>query len=86
MKGKGSDATLIHLNEVANRLMTSWSEHSAEEVEVMEWAFERAAIEGPYQFAERISVDGSNFSKALVGKRKVSADMLEKISAAKLLS
>ena len=84
VKGKGSDATLIHLSKVANQLMTSWSERSAEEVEIMEWAFERAAIEGSYRFAARIGVDAANLSKALKGKRKVSAEMLAKIRAGKM--
>ncbi len=79
-----SDATLIHLAEVGNGLLAGYEQQSAEEIEDLEWAFERAVIEGPYIFAARIGVDGANFSKVRGGMRNISAGMLEKIRAARL--
>jgi hypothetical protein len=77
-----ADANYVHLVAVADQLWAALDKHTDEERELLEWAFEQVAFYGPYKFAERIGVDGSNLSKALRGKgRKVSADMLDKIRA-----
>jgi hypothetical protein len=80
-----SDATLINLAEVGNRLLAGYEKQNAEEIETLEWAFERSMIEGPYIFAARIGIDGANFSKTRGGKRKISSSMLEKIRAARAM-
>ena len=78
--GLGSNETLVHLAEVGNLLLMGLEKQTAEEVELLEWAFERAAIEGVYSFAKRIGIDGSNLSKTLRSKgRKISAEVMEKI-------
>ena len=83
-RGLVADSTLIQIADAANRLQAGWERQTAEEIELLEWAFERSGIEGPYKFADRIGVDGSNLGRALRrGRRKVSAAVLEQIRIAR---
>ena len=82
--GRGSNDALVHLAEVGNLLLMGLEKQTAEEIELLEWAFEQSSIEGVYNFAKRIGVDGSNLSKALRSKgRKVSGEVIEKIRGAR---
>jgi hypothetical protein len=85
ISGHVSDAMLIRLADVSYRLWQGWEAHTAEEVELCEWALDRSMIEGPYRFASRIGLDGSNLSKA-IRSGKFSTAIFERLRSARVES
>ena len=78
-----ADSILIRVSEAAGRLWVGLAMHTADEAELVEWAREQAAVEGPTKFSLRIDFDPSNMMAALRNKRGVSAALLGKLALAR---
>jgi transcriptional regulator with XRE-family HTH domain len=79
-----SDAKLVHLSDVAIKLLNRMEEQSTEEAALLEWAYEQWLVVGKSKFAQRLGVDQSNLSKVFLNKRRSpSRDLFERIAAAK---
>jgi hypothetical protein len=80
----GVDSRAIErLVRAVGRLSSEKDARVAEELELLEWARERAEEEGLSAFAARIGTDSKNLRKVLTGSRSPSSGVLIKLKKAR---